>query len=450
MSYLNDVFFCNPNKNSLYKFTNDAIATGYPVGTGANPMSVLVATDMSRVLVANYADNTVSVFKNGVLQRNVDVGKRPIGICESHDGNFYVTNFASNNVTKINGSTYKTSTIPVGKSPRGVCCSNDGTVYVANYASGTVTKIYNDLVVDTIKVGRGPSGICVDRNDAVWVTNIGSHTISKISKIGHIVATVQINGASPYAICNDISGNKWVTGYASGMVYKIVGTSVANKIVVGSKPTAVAVNDSGQVYVFNSQDGTITKIKGSTVVDTIKSTTSYISADFGDPTGFQAWYLFKYSGGGSSSGGTIADGSVTFQKLDSDLQDMVEKASANADATKYMVFVLNEADTVGPSPVELTIPFKATLDAISMSVPAESTITNPVKVGVEYFSAGAWKEFDEVEITSSDASKTKLVTPTSVTVDQNTIIRCNLKTAQAGLKNINVLVQVTPVISTKV
>ena len=73
MSYLNDVFFCNPNKNSLYKFTNDAIATGYPVGTGANPMSVLVATDMSRVLVANYADNTVSVFKNGVLQRNVDV-----------------------------------------------------------------------------------------------------------------------------------------------------------------------------------------------------------------------------------------------------------------------------------------------------------------------------------------------------------------------------------------
>ena len=444
MSYLNDVFFCNPNKNSLYKFTNDAIATGYPVGTGANPMSVLVATDMSRVLVVNYAGNTVSVFKNGVLQRNVIVGKRPMGICESHDGNFYVTNFASNTVTKINGSTYNTTTIPVGKSPRGVCCSNDGTVYVANYASGSVTKIYNDLVVDTIQVGRGPSGICVDRNDVVWVTNVGSHTISKISKQGTIAATIQINGASPYAICMDINGNKWVTGYASGMVYKIVGTSIANKIAVGTKPTAVAVNDSGQVYVFNSQDGTITKINGSTVVDTIPSTTSYIAADFGDATGFQAWYLFKYNGGGGG-GSTIPDGSVTFQKLDPNLQDMVEKGAAGADTTRYMVFVLGEADMVGASPVELTIPFKATLEAISMSVPADSTITDPVKVGVEYFDAGTWNEFDEVEITSTDASKTKTVTPTAISVGPNTIIRCNLKTVQVGLKNINVLVQITPV-----
>ena len=444
MSYLNDVFFCNPNKNSLYKFTNDAIATGYPVGTGANPMSVLVATDMSRVLVVNYADNTVSVFKNGVLQRNVNVGKRPMGICESHDGNFYVTNFASNTVTKINGSTYATTNIPVGKSPRGICCSNDGTVYVANYASGTVTKIYNDLVVDTIQVGRGPSGICVDRNDAVWVTNIGSHTISKISKLGAIAATIQIHGASPYGICMDINGNKWVTGYASGMVYKIVGTSITAKIAVGSKPTAVASNDSGQIYVLNSQDGTMTKINGSTVIDTINTTTSYISADFGDPTGFQAWYLFKYSGGGGGGSSTIPDGSVTFQKLDNDLQDMVTKGAAGADSTRYMIFVLNEGATVGASPVELTIPFAANMEAISLSVPAQSTITDPVKVGVEYFNAGTWNEFDEVEIAPSDATKTKAVTPTAKSVPADTIIRCNLKTVQSGLKNIHVAVKIEP------
>ena len=40
MSYLNDVFYVNPNTKMLYKMTNDAVATGYPVGTNIKPQSV--------------------------------------------------------------------------------------------------------------------------------------------------------------------------------------------------------------------------------------------------------------------------------------------------------------------------------------------------------------------------------------------------------------------------
>ena len=445
MSYLNDVFYVNPNTKMLYKMTNDAVVSGYPIGTNTKPMSVLVSTDMSRVLVVNYGSNSVSIYKNGVIQRSVNVGQRPVGICESHDGNFYVTNFSSNTVTKIDGVTYDTINIAVGKSPRGVCCSKDGHIYVANYASGTVTKIFNDLVVDTITVGRGPTGICVDRNDVVWVTNIGSHTVSKIDKLGNIASTIQLSGASPYGICCDVNGNKWVTGYGNNIVYKLVGAAVVSKIVVGAKPSAVASNENGHIYVFNSQDGTITKIVNGTVIDTINSGSSYINADFGDPTGFQAYYIHKYKSSSTPSGGTIADGSITYAKLDQNLQEMVSTAAADADPTKYMVFVLTDANKVGVNPVELTVPFKANLEEVVMSVPAGSTITDTIKVGVEYFDNGNWVEFDEISIDSTNGATSKVVDPIDRVVPTNTILRCNIKSAQENIKNLNVTVKMSPV-----
>ena len=443
MSYLNDVFYVNPNTKMLYKMTNDAIATGYPVGTNTKPQSVLVATDMSRVFVVNYGSNSVSIYKNGVLQRSVNVGACPVGICESHKGDFYVTNFAGNTVTKIDGATYNTTTIGVGKNPRGICCSSDGNIYVANYTSGTVTKITNDIAVSTITVGRGPSGICCDRNDSVWVTNIGSHTITKIDKLGRVAATIQLTSCSPYGICCDINGNKWVTGYTSNMVYKLVGTAVSSKIAVGSRPSAVATNDKGHVYVFNSHDGTITKIVNNTVADTINAQTSNISADFGDPTGFQSYYIHKYTSASNPSGSTIADGSVSFAKLDQNLQDMVSVGAANADTTKYLSFVLEDANTEGPSNVEHIVPFKANLEEISMSIPVASTVTDPIKVGIEYFMGGKWNEFDEVEIGPSDGVIVKTVDPVDAVVLANTIVRCNMKTVQKDIKNINVILKLS-------
>ena len=443
MSYLNDVFYVNPDINKLYKMTNDTIVSGYPISTNNKPMSVLVATDMSRVLVVNYGANSVSIYKNNVIQRTVNVGSRPVGICESHNGNFYVTNFNSNTVTKINGETYATTTISVGKNPRGICCTADGSIYVANYASGTVTKIVNDLVVASIKVGRGPSGICADRNGIIWVTNIGSHTVSKIDKLDKLVATIQIAGSSPYNICCDINGNKWVTGYASNMVYKLVGTSVSAKIAVGSKPTAVATNDKGHVYVLNSQDGTITKIADNVVVDTINSSTSNINADFGDFTGFQGYYIYKYNPSSTPAGASIPDGSVSFVKLDKDLQDMVTTGASSGDTSRYVSFVLQDANVVGPSSIEHIVPFKANLEEITLSLPVGSTVTDPIKVGVEYFMSGQWNEFDEVEITSAD-TLTKSVNPTSKVVLANTPLRCNIKSVQDNITDINVLVKISP------
>lgn len=444
MSYLNDVFYVNPNTKMLYKMTNDAIATGYPIGTNTKPQSVLVATDMSRVFVVNYGSNSVSIYKNGVLQRSVNVGARPVGICESHKGDFYVTNFSSNTVTKIDGATYSTTTIGVGKSPRGICCSSDGNIYVANYANGTVTKITNDIVVSTITVGRGPSGICCDRNGAVWVTNVGSHTVTKIDKLGRVAATIQLTSGSPYGICCDINGNKWVTGYTSNMVYKLVGTAVSSKIAVGSRPSAVATNEKGHVYVFNSQDGTITKIVNNTVADTINAQTSNISADFGDPTGFQSYYIHKYIPSSTPSGSTIADGSISFSKLDQNLQDMVNAGAANADNTKYLSFVLADANKEGPSNVEHIVPFKGNLEEISMSIPVGSTVTDPIKVGIEYFMSGKWNEFDEIEIGPSDGVIVKAIDPVDKVVLPNTIIRCNMKTVQEDIKNINVILKIKP------
>ena len=91
----------------------------------------------------------------------VGVGSSPNGVAVSPDGSrVYVANYSGNSVSVINTSTNGVVTVGVGYSPYGgVAVSPDGSrVYVVNYSGSSVGVISTstNTVVATVSVGSSP------------------------------------------------------------------------------------------------------------------------------------------------------------------------------------------------------------------------------------------------------------------------------------------------------
>ncbi len=361
MSYLNDVFYNDPVENRLFKLTNDAVATGFPVLTGTSPSSILVATNQIDIYVANTDDNSVSIYNNsGVLQKTVTVGTKPVCMCEDAHGNIYVTNYSSRTVSKIVNKTVERN-IYVGNGPRGICCSPDGDIYVAMYLANTVVKISNDIVVKTIGVGRMPNGIRADRKNNVYVACTFSNTLVMITNDNK---TKDITvGKLPLDVTVDKNGSAWVCNSASNNVMKITNGTVVSTIAVGNKPETITTNKDGEIYVFNAGAHSITKISSTASVGDITTCASPIG--FGDPTGYVGYYMHKFiSGSSGGSGLTI----VGYDDLTDDL-----KAKINA---SDITLPISDADVTHAHSTYNTV--KKALDYLLYEAPVITSFTNDV------------------------------------------------------------------------
>lgn len=319
MSYLNDVYYCDPNGSKLFRLTNDALMTGYPVLTGKSPSSILVATNKVDVYVANTSDGTVNLYNNGKLQKTIKVGAQPVCMCEDNKGNIYVSNYGSRTVSKITNGMVKTH-IYVGNGPKGICSNANGDIYVCLYLESKVVKISNDIRLPmSIQVGRMPNSIRCDKNNNLWVACTFSNSVVKISK-DMKVKDITV-GNFPYDITIDQAGDKWVSNFGSNTVSKITGDVVTKKIPVGQKPYAMATNGT-DVYVFNSGENTIYRISGAKVIS--KITTCYSPQGLGDPTGYQGYYVHEYNKTTGGSGLTT----VSYDDLDDDMKARIDAASS--------------------------------------------------------------------------------------------------------------------------
>ena len=109
------------------------------------------------------------------MTATIPVGSQPGGVAVTPDGSkVYVANFLSNNVSVIATATNTvTATIPAGSEPFGVAVTPDGCkVYVANGASNNVSVIATatNRVTAAITVGRGPVafGVFIIRPSFAW------------------------------------------------------------------------------------------------------------------------------------------------------------------------------------------------------------------------------------------------------------------------------------------
>jgi len=209
---------------------------------------------------------------------SVPVGDGPgCAAYDSRDGEVYVVNTWSANVSVINGTSVVAS-IPVGELPMCPTYDNgDGYVYVTHGNSSNVSVIDRNSAIATIRVGFLPQSMAYDPRDGdLYVADLGTHQD-------------QLNGP--------------------GNVTVIRGTSIVGVITVRYPTFAVVYDDSnGYVYALSSAPsicaltcefpGFVSVIDGLSLVGTLPVTngSTFLTYDGGNgevyvgdsiPTGLQ-------------------------------------------------------------------------------------------------------------------------------------------------------------------
>jgi YVTN family beta-propeller protein len=286
--------------------STDALLVGNNVtGCGANadgPTAAAYDPDNGDVYVTNGGTNNVSVISGSTdhVIATVPVRSQPVGITyDPGTGDVYVVNGGSNGVSVISASTNTVvATIPIGFNPYGPTYdAGNGEIYVANWDSDNVTGIsgWNNSVVANVPEGDTAIDAAYDSgNGQVYVTNFGSNNVSVISGSNNTAWTNVSSGNTsygPYGIVYDSGdGDLYVTDYNSGNVSVISGSneSLIATVVVGSAPTRAAYDSAnGLIYVTNSNSNNVGVISG---------TTNTVAASL--PVGVEPWGIAYDSGTG--------------------------------------------------------------------------------------------------------------------------------------------------------
>lgn len=162
-----------------------------PVTVGNHPKGVAVTASGNYVVVANNADNTVSIVSTAAntVSAPITVGQGPFGVAITPDDKYaYISNSDSASVSVINlaDQTATPVTIPVGAGPQGVAVTPNGKfVYVVNSLAGTVSVIAtaDNSVVNVLTVGANPIGFgCfIGGPKPAAPTNLGASLIADSS-----------------------------------------------------------------------------------------------------------------------------------------------------------------------------------------------------------------------------------------------------------------------------
>ena len=162
------------------------------ISVGTSPKDAAFDNLNGYVYVTNYGSNSVSII-NGTTNtviKNISVGTSPKDAAfDNLNGYVYVTNSGSNSVSIINGTTNTVikNISGGGKNPVGAAFDNlNGYVYIMNSGSNNMSIINGttNTVIKNISVGTSPRGAAFDNlNGYVYVMNAYSNTISVLGYI---------------------------------------------------------------------------------------------------------------------------------------------------------------------------------------------------------------------------------------------------------------------------
>jgi YVTN family beta-propeller protein len=183
-----------------------------PVQVREFPVSVSTTPDETKVYVANYGSNNISVIDatTNQVKATVSTGNRPNGIAVTPDGKqAYVTNWASSSVSVIDTATNQvTDVIPVAQFPGGISITPDGTrAYITNFLSNMISVIdtaTNQVVLTfpvPVPAGGYPEKISITPNgNWIYITIWSNNSVMAIdTKTHQAVNTVSV-GLDPQCI----------------------------------------------------------------------------------------------------------------------------------------------------------------------------------------------------------------------------------------------------------
>lgn len=192
----------------------------------------------------------------------IPLGKIPSGgAVDTVNGNVFVSNDGSNDVTIVNATTHTHSTLPVGKAPDNLVYDpSNGDVYVPNQASATVSIIdgASGKVTATVKLGAGahPFLAAVDpANGNVLVFNNSSYSSPTnawfIMNSTHAVKKLSLGlGISPAVAYNPKSKDLYVPNPSLGLIQAIAPSGAIKSITVPGSPATVVYDPAGSTVLF--------------------------------------------------------------------------------------------------------------------------------------------------------------------------------------------------------
>lgn len=336
-----DVYIVDPFKNNLYKISDSVESK---VGNTENgPRSVLVMQDQIHVLTANSCDNSISVFRNGVREKDIEVGKMPWAICEDINGNIYVACYGDSTVVKIDVANWVVeNTIQVSKGPRGIVSDMDGNIWVACYLTNKLMKIVNTKVVQSVDTANNPCGITCDPMNNIWVTSYSSNIVSKITN-GKKILDVE-TGQGPIDVVSTSEGTIYVVGYLDDSITMIENTGKGDiygleKSTFGTVngPCSIGVDSQDNIYVTSELGTTVKKYKGKT--EQAEFNPCGNPTGYGDMTGCATRNVINQKSKAygvytaPTDGWQMTDLSVTIQKLLQMVQD--SNVNTSSDLVSY-------------------------------------------------------------------------------------------------------------------
>ncbi|PKL72140.1 hypothetical protein CVV26_02850 [Candidatus Kuenenbacteria bacterium HGW-Kuenenbacteria-1] len=230
------------------------------------------------IWVANSDVDMVSKIKtsDGALMGRYSTGKNPSRTAVDLEGNVWIANRDSNDVTilKEDGSLIKTCSVGIG--PRGIAIDTQGFGWVASYEENKVYKIDKDCNrLATYNVGARPYGLAIDASGHIWSANRNGNSVSKIDISTGVVNTYSGVGGTtcgdaglhPYGIAVDLNDNIWVADTCKG-VYKVAQNGdiiyyTYNTAHSYGRSRGVAVDKQGFVWVAFDFSNQVAKINPS-------------------------------------------------------------------------------------------------------------------------------------------------------------------------------------------
>jgi YVTN family beta-propeller protein len=210
---------------------------------------------------------------------SIGVGSRPgVAAYDSANGDVYVPNYGSDNVSVIDGTALVAS-LNVGHRPSAaVFDSGNGDVYVLDSGADNVSVIHGTSLVGTVKVGQLPMyATCDSQNGYAYVVDVGNGSNSgNVSVIDGttLVGTIAVGWAASWPAYDSSDGYVYVPSMASGKVSVIDGATLVSSVDVGGNPYAATYDPkNGYVYVAdaaNQGPDNITVIQNTSVVGTVE------------------------------------------------------------------------------------------------------------------------------------------------------------------------------------
>jgi uncharacterized protein len=254
------------------------------IRVGKEPVSIAVNPDMNRIYVANSGSGTVSVI-DGITYKTlaaVRVGDLPYMIAVNRQTNeVYVSRTFGSDTVIIDGKTNTSTSVQAGAGDAVGADSLDGNTYLINYESPQVT-VFDGTKNDISKIEATNHLWAVAVNPSqkkIYAASAGNRSVTVIDATSHATRTVNV-GEIPCAIAVDSSsGRVFVANYGSNDVTVLDGVSdaVVGTVNVSPYPQAIAI-DSGnhKVYVASTHTGNTTVVDGTnnSVLATVETGTA--------------------------------------------------------------------------------------------------------------------------------------------------------------------------------